>query len=1123
MGFYGNITNTSKTQFQFDRIYPNRATMDNKMYTDNIYAGRYILIEYDNVPDINAFSRIYFKNYAAYTSNGFELETRLNKSDIEYGDIRYVVEIINNKETYTFYSCTSEKEEGNNSAATWQKVVNSTNNYIVNYNIDITAYGESKGYDSTVWQKVYVDGYEKYVQIAELNSVVPTFDLSADAPTAEPITPHFDVNSTNVYYKLHAQPQWGFRIKEGLNGNITTSSSQVISPSDEKTNYLKVNYDPTTGKETTKDIVYPAAIYYNKAGFDKEVRTHVDVADVIKVEPTGISGNKYNVHNSKTEQAANDIQELTMLLPSLGNTISEIWDIIYGYSEETGIRYRDTRWLDPEQSIDSDYDGGRTLDKRTLAGCINTIHDLIGMIITDIDNASLNEEWYSKNYIYADGKDFYRMHKYPLYTTTTVANLNLPKRDSYNSDQEYNSAYESAIKNIFQDKEYYFIADQSLDNYKVKVLNEKSISALDINDIIGYQNGEYGYEFIPMDELPGRIANVHKLILQMKNLLEVEDSETRDQSTVTGTVNTLNDIIEVFEDLVPGEFLICDKNGHVNSANWTTAQDFTYTNYGKLNPAATEEIFNTKENRWIDLSLDKNNNLITFKHNFNPIEDTTTIANKNDVSSGDENSINNTDDDTLVLYTPIVDATGHIVGKNLETVTLPFGYNSITTIGSTNKTKDLDTQQDSVSNDGSTVTAGTPIGESSVSSDSSKDSVAFNPYNINNKNSIICQDLAFDEAGHVTKNQSHQYTLPYGFKTISANKEDASTDSLTQITSSQNIIADNTQDEFVVKGGNKWIRANVTIEEKEEDKKKTLLIGHNTVSFPQGVAAGTEYGLSANANATSIADNDNQFSIPSLKFDQAGHITEAHTRTVTLPNNFASLKVNGEKTSPNSSVNNIAGNTVDISPNKLVDSFQLEQGNRWITLVGNDTSNTIAFYHNAPLSVTPLPTYQATTLSFGGSFNIPNVQYDAAGHTYGVVNQQFTLPTPNLTPANNKSTASVITGLTLNSATFGFTEQAANVGSLLLTGYEDNVNNNSILAATDSINTAFNKLQRQINKTSTTIASLALTAQEGKYIAGLTIEQDGTFKLIEKDLPVIPDYADTFKDITDRLKALYCI
>jgi hypothetical protein len=58
--------------------------------------------------------------------------------------------------------------------------------------------------------------------IAELNTVVPTFDISADAPTLSPITPHFDINSTDVYYKLHWQPQWGLRIKEN-SSDVTDS------------------------------------------------------------------------------------------------------------------------------------------------------------------------------------------------------------------------------------------------------------------------------------------------------------------------------------------------------------------------------------------------------------------------------------------------------------------------------------------------------------------------------------------------------------------------------------------------------------------------------------------------------------------------------------------------------------------------------------------------------------------------------------------------------------------------------------------------------------------------------------------------------------------------------------
>ena len=69
MGFYGNITNTSKTQFQFDRIYSSRSAMENKMYTDNIYAGRYVLVEYDFLPNVITVAHIFFSTTAAHLSS----------------------------------------------------------------------------------------------------------------------------------------------------------------------------------------------------------------------------------------------------------------------------------------------------------------------------------------------------------------------------------------------------------------------------------------------------------------------------------------------------------------------------------------------------------------------------------------------------------------------------------------------------------------------------------------------------------------------------------------------------------------------------------------------------------------------------------------------------------------------------------------------------------------------------------------------------------------------------------------------------------------------------------------------------------------------------------------------
>ena len=50
MGFYGNITNTSKTTFSFDEIYETRTEMDENANTDGVFLGRYVLVNQDEAP-----------------------------------------------------------------------------------------------------------------------------------------------------------------------------------------------------------------------------------------------------------------------------------------------------------------------------------------------------------------------------------------------------------------------------------------------------------------------------------------------------------------------------------------------------------------------------------------------------------------------------------------------------------------------------------------------------------------------------------------------------------------------------------------------------------------------------------------------------------------------------------------------------------------------------------------------------------------------------------------------------------------------------------------------------------------------------------------------------------------
>jgi hypothetical protein len=200
--------------------------MEDRLGKDEIYLGRYVLIEYsaDDGNTLDTYTKCYVKivdgKEEFYTSPNFESTTRVKWGKLDSdGKLPSGTHVTTNSLIYVekdltpdngvstlsqvFYKCTNPLNSTTGANATFTLVVASEDPYTKNYNIDTSMYGAGRGYDSTVWQKVYSQGEEKYVMIAELNSVVPTFDITADAPTMTPITPHFDADSTNVYYKLH--------------------------------------------------------------------------------------------------------------------------------------------------------------------------------------------------------------------------------------------------------------------------------------------------------------------------------------------------------------------------------------------------------------------------------------------------------------------------------------------------------------------------------------------------------------------------------------------------------------------------------------------------------------------------------------------------------------------------------------------------------------------------------------------------------------------------------------------------------------------------------------------------------------------------------------------------------
>ena len=530
MGFYGNIKDVEKnSSFVFDKIYANRKQMEEKGSQDGVYIGRYVLIEYDTVATNLDYRKAYYKDgdstfqtyNVLYTSGEYEAETRIIYEDatetdnkISLNTLVYSTEKEQNsyfqcvgyitfshdedKDTYSYTITVPNKSASsitvttnarnyvenqgyvvNRNYAIFEKMADSSidayNNYALNYNTDI-AWAKSKnititghGWDSTVWQKTVVSGAEKYVMIAELNTVVPSFGITADAPTQTPLTPHFDANSTDIYYTLHWQPQWGMRVQLA---DATHSDGEEQVLSDATTTWIRQIYDKNTDKTTsyyfTKDKKWkqftnvsqigddgklPAAIYYNKAGFNPVSRYHSTIEDKFSIEPTGYSqtpnaqGNwentQYNSHKGAglTESAV-DTQEISMVLPSIGNAISEMWDIVYGNGDglddsvsgrSTDIGWRDTPVLTTGnrlqliQTEDNKSYSYQKTDVETLAGSINSVHDLMGMIIQEPEIEDTTETGltdFAKNRadndsIYYINNKFYRKASYDDITPLT--------------------------------------------------------------------------------------------------------------------------------------------------------------------------------------------------------------------------------------------------------------------------------------------------------------------------------------------------------------------------------------------------------------------------------------------------------------------------------------------------------------------------------------------------------------------------------------------------------------------------------------------------------------------------------------------------------------------------------
>lgn len=973
MGFYGNVTNISKTTFVFDKTYSSRYEMERNMGSDGVYAGRYVLVEYDSGNSADTFKAFYFNpaDQWFYASNNYEPSTkvRIVSSMPPSGSTELYVlvgEMVRDRGQSDIYT-RSFYITGTDS---FTKIGEATTNYMTNYLIDRQAYGEGRGWDSTVWTKVYQDGFEKYVQIAELNTVIPTFDLTVDAPTQTPVNPHFDQNSTNVYYKLHMQPQWGFRVKEGTSGK-----------SDVTVAHETANYNPATGilDITTKNV--PGNIYFNSAGFNVSKSTHnTTEMDTINVLPSGSSGTLYNKHDGTgVQKTSNDIYEVSVMLPSIGNAIASVWDSMYSVQRNLDVDWNSTKGL---RLVIKNADGTFTYNKdnlKTFAGCINSVHDMLGMIIVEsLDNSYLNDN--GLKYIFYSNKKYYRVCKYDTYVLVAQANYQLGAENLY---------YESNGATWNSNRPY------------------------EANKI--YTKGAPAYRFIELVEFADKLNTLHGILLKASQMLEFDNPESRNRETVQGSINVLNDLIEKIKTLVPGKFLITNKEGNIQTANHTN-------------------------DNWVKTSIDMNNPAIKFEHLFTSQPDTTSSSNVN--TAADKNNIK--------LYTPIVDAKGHVVGKNIETVTLPYGFKYVAAANSTAVTDvanqtltqiDADNTQDTLNLAvlNKWIKFNTTPANNRISFGHITSPVAIGTYGLEQNETVDSLDVdntfevpcfTVDEAGHITKAETHTVTIPELFTKVSVTG--TSVEEIDSTGANGIINADTIKDILSLNAANKWIQ---------------LKVSGDNVEFRHLVKIFNE------TTASTDLDNSQTFSVQELTWDKAGHLTGSVKRTYTLPDSFKTLSI-GAASSSTTPGTSTGGNIIATTQNDLA---LINPQNKWITL--STTGKTLSIGHSAPSTASITKGQdQNKTLTFGDTFKTTQVGIDQTGHTSILNEFTITIPQPSLT----NGIGNVVTGLNLNQSTGALTETKSNVGILPLTGYSIGANSGAVVA-TDSINTAFGKIQTNLN------------------------------------------------------------
>ena len=1091
MGFYGNITNTSNTTFSFDKIYSNRREMDANVNNDGIFIGRYVLVEYDKDA---AYPVIYTNGTEFFSDN--TLEKRINysgekqkpehestieafyKNDIGQVQIPSQQDEFGNELKYqvTFYRCIGGDENQN---ALFEEITTTSSNtlYTNNYAIDEKEYSDS--YDSTVWVKASQTDeatgkrISKYVKIAELNSVVPTFNLIVDRPTSVPIAPHFDMDSTNVNYGMHIQPQWGFRI-----------ATADKDHSDQNTQWIKYEYNSVEDKE---DVFYasgikadgtpnwskneanlPAAIYYNKKAFEPKgingvITRHDDKTEDSIHFSLGKSGNQYNIHNGKNKgyetSVQDDTQELTINLPSIGNMMSDAWDIIHGLDRDdyegqwkNNDKTKDYSSLQGRLNSFSDLASNeiplkRTSDGKIISSKINGVSEVSDDFKGDYDDA-----WIQTS-VNAEKQEITIHHTYDLENKLNYKDIgHLEGKLNSNNDTTNN-------------------IDLNDGTNKFKI-NTPIVDSM--GHVVG-RNTEtielpYGYKYFKTDGIVSedKKGDLYSTNVNTNGIQETKPAKVESDTEAHNTQDTLS-----------------------------------------INPA----------NKWIQTKLvdtEKDGDVLTIAHEIHSIDERyDSNTNLNDLSIDNENEKGN-----LTIYDWSYDEAGHINKKREHTYTLPYGFKYIKTNGLAKENnldiinKDLDKPTTETATANSTQdtfnidTVNKWIQIEVTDSDNrikiahelheiTKNITTADTDDLNNQkndqvqNTVNIPDWSFDNAGHITHKSDRIYTLPYGYKTFTVSNSDTVGP---HSVGNGALAARNTRDNLTFVTENNWIALEAVADNEAGNK---IYIGHKT--------NGNSFGKTYYAKGIEPPENDaykqepkfgETANILNVIVDNAGHVTGFGTNTIKIPTG---------------SLDDKASNGADVitqlafdEPTGHLTSTRTNVGTLKLTGYSNDTTN----LEDKTLQITSDDSINSglkTIQNYINALDETDSDQGVSKYVSSVTQKDGkitvthagtnTLQLSNYTYIGNgtKDTQTVANGQSINTAlgtlekrindldyadpdanTTQFVSKVteeegiisverANVGGLVLTGYTTSGKGSGEVGETDTVNSAFAKIENKIN------------------------------------------------------------